>query len=121
MLLKKMLREMGKNFGQFISILILAFLAVSLFACMKASNISAYNKRDALYKATNNANGFIYGENFTEDALTAIRKLDDVKDAERRLHVTANAVENDQAQLEVYLLNENIVSNDVILLKFSKK
>jgi putative ABC transport system permease protein len=110
MLLKKMLREMGKNFGQFISILILAFLAVSLFACMKASNISAYNKRDDLYKATNNANGFIYGENFTEDALTAIRKLDDVKDAERRLHITANAVENDQAQLEVYLLNENIVS-----------
>ena len=25
---------------------------------MKASNISAYNKRDDLYKATNNANGF---------------------------------------------------------------
>ena len=103
MLFKKMLREMGKNFGQFISILILAFLAVSLFACMKASNISAYNKRDDLYRVTNNANGFIYGENFTEDALTAIRKLDSVKDAERRLHITANAVENVQSQLEVYL------------------
>lgn len=110
MLGKKMLRELVRNFGQFVSIFILAFLAVSLFACMKASNISAYNKRAQMYEQTNMASGWIYGEGFSEEDLKAVRDLADVEDAERRMHVTATAKEQDQAQLEVYLLNENLVA-----------
>ena len=44
MLGKKMFREIRGNLGQFLSLFILAFLAISLFACMKASNISARRK-----------------------------------------------------------------------------
>ena len=50
MLVRKMAREIRKNLGQFLSLFVLSFLAVSLFACMKASNISAYNKLDDLRK-----------------------------------------------------------------------
>ncbi|MBQ7707939.1 MAG: ABC transporter permease [Lachnospiraceae bacterium] len=114
MLFKKMIREIGKNIGQFLSIFILSFLAISLFACMKASNISAYNKLDDLYKRTNNANGWVYSEGFSEGQLESIKALPDIKDAELRTHITANAKDNDQAQLEVYILDENIVSKPLI-------
>ncbi|MBE5863538.1 MAG: FtsX-like permease family protein [Lachnospiraceae bacterium] len=110
MLSRKMRREILRNFGQFLSIFILAMLAVMLFACMKASNVSAYHKQRDMYRVTNTADGWIYGEGFSEEALEKIRSLKDVKDAQRRMHVTANAKEHDQAQLEVYLMEEAIVS-----------
>lgn len=115
MLFKKMRREIFGNFGQFLSIFILAFLAISLFACMKASNISAYNKLKDLFNKTNNADGWIYSEGFSAEDLQAVKRLPDVRDAQRRMHITANAKENDHAQLEVYLLDENLVSKPLIM------
>ncbi len=114
MLFRKMLRELFKNIGQFVSILILSFLAISLFAGLKASNISAYKKLDELFEKTNNADGWIYSEGFTDEQLESVKKLPDVKDAQLRTHVTANAKEHDQAQLEVYLLPENTVSKPLV-------
>ncbi len=111
MLRKKMFREIRTNFGQFLSLFVLAFLAVCLFACMKASNISAYNKLDDLWSTTNCADGWIYSESFSKDDLAKIRELPDVTSAQRRVHVKATAVQHDQAQLEVYLLEEALVSN----------
>lgn len=115
MLARKMFREMRHNFGQFLSIFMLAFLAVSLFACMKASNISAYRKLDDLFLETATADGWIYSEGFSKEDLQKIRELSDVKAAQRRMHITANAVEHDQAQLEIFLEDENIVSKPKIM------
>ena len=110
MLGKKMFREIRGNLGQFLSLFILAFLAISLFACMKASNISARRKLSDLQEDTHCADGFIYSEGFTEDNLSSIRALSDIKEAERRIHVSATAESHDQAQLEVFILEENLVS-----------
>lgn len=110
MLFRKMLREIRGNFGQFASIFILSMLAVMLFASMKASNISAYRRQAEMYKLTNTADGWIYGEGFSEEQLNKIRDLKEVKDAQRRMHVTANAKDHDQAQLEIYLMDEALVS-----------
>lgn len=115
MLRKKMAREILKNKGQFLSIMILAFLAVSLFASMKASNISAYNKLNDLYEKTNAADGWIFGEKFEEKDVENIKKIKNVKDARRRIHVSANAKENDQAQLEVYMQEDNVVSKPYVV------
>ena len=70
MLVRKMTREIRKNLGQFLSLFILSFLAVSLFACMKASNISAYNKLSDLREETNCADGWIFSENFSSEDLS---------------------------------------------------
>ncbi|MBO7339005.1 MAG: ABC transporter permease [Lachnospiraceae bacterium] len=110
MLYRKMLRELRGNFGQFLSIFILSMLAVMLFASMKASNISAYRKQADMYRVTNTADGWIYGEGFGEEQLEKIRDMKEVGDAQRRMHITANAKDYDQAQLEVYLMDEAIVS-----------
>jgi len=110
MLVRKMTREIRKNLGQFLSLFVLSFLAVSLFACMKASNISAYNKLEDLRAATNCADGWIFSEHFSEEDLSSVEALSDISSAQRRLHVTATAEGFDQAQLEVYVLDEEIVS-----------
>ena len=110
MLFRKMLREIRGNFGQFVSIFILSMLAIMLFASMKASNISAYRKQADMYNVTNTVDGWIYGEGFSEEQLERIRDMKEIKDAQRRMHITANAKEHDQAQLEVYLMDEAIVS-----------
>ncbi len=115
MLRKKMAREILKNKGQFLSIMILAFLAVSLFASMKASNISAYNKLNDLYEKTNTADGWIFGEKFEEKDVENIKKIKSVKDARRRIHISANAKENDQAQLEVYIQEDNVISKPYVV------
>ena len=59
MLNRKMLRELKKNFGQFFSLFFLAFLAVSMFACMKSSNIGAYKALDIFNEKTKNRIGIL--------------------------------------------------------------
>ncbi|MCR5629210.1 ABC transporter permease [Eubacterium sp.] len=115
MLYRKMLREIKSNLGQFISIFILAFLAISLFACMKASNISAYNKRDVMYKDTNMTSGIVYGENFTKEDVDRIKTVKNIDDAQIRIHFTASAKKHDKAQVEVYAQDENIISKPMVL------
>lgn len=111
MLLRKALRDMKSNLGQFIGIFLLAFLAVALFACMKASNISGYKQLDKLYTESNAGNGWLFGEGFSKEDADKIAKLSDVKDIQRRMHITAQAdAEHDNAQLEVFLEDDNIVS-----------
>ncbi len=110
MLVRKMTREIRKNLGQFLSLFVLSFLAVSLFACMKASNISAYNKLSDLREETNCADGWIFSENFSSEDISSVNALTNITSAQRRLHFTATAEGFDQAQLEVYGLEEDLVS-----------
>lgn len=115
MLFRKMLREIKSNFGQFISIFILAFLAISLFACMKASNISAYNKRDIMYEKTNVISGIVYGEGFEVEDVSKLKSVKKIKDTQRRIHFTASAKKCDKAQVEVFAEDENIISKPMVL------
>ncbi len=110
MLNRKMLRELKKNFGQFFSLFFLAFLAVSMFACMKSSNIGAYKALDIFNEKTNRADGWLYGEGFGEEELENVRSLPEVKDAQLRMHFTVKTVDFNSAQLELFIENENLVS-----------
>ncbi|MBR0131775.1 MAG: ABC transporter permease [Lachnospiraceae bacterium] len=110
MLNRKMLRELKKNFGQFFSLFFLAFLAVSMFACMKSSNIGAYKALDIFNEKTNRADGWLYGEGFGEEELENVRSLPEVKDAQLRMHFTAKTVDFNSAQLELFIENEDLVS-----------
>ncbi|MGN0341982.1 MAG: ABC transporter permease, partial [Roseburia sp.] len=58
----------------------------------------------------NLADLWIYGEGFTEENLEAVRNLDFVEDAGLRMSVTGSAPECDGAQVDIYLMRENIVN-----------
>lgn len=115
MLFRKMLREMKNNFGQFFSLFLLSFLAISMYTLLKSGNIGAYKAMDKFHGKSNLADGLIYGENFTEDNLLAVRELTDIKDAQLRVHLSGSSVEQGNAQIEIYLEEENIVTRPYII------
>src|SRR5574344_532319 len=115
MLNRKMLREMRQNIGQFLSIFILSFLALSMFTIMKSSNIGAYKEQDYFHSKTNLADGWVYGEGFTKENLDAVRNLKDVNEAQLRRQITASSVKQNGAQIEVLLENENIITKPYIM------
>ena len=115
MLFRKMFREMRQNFGQFFSILILAFLALALYTGLEGNVIGGKQAREAFHKETNLADGWLYGEGFTEENLTAVRALDFVKDAELRMSVTGAAPDYNGAQVDIYLLTDNLINKPYLI------
>ena len=73
MLVKKMLRDIIKNIGQFISVLLLSVLALVTFSAFKSEASGGLRRMDKLGEEYNRADGWIYGEGFTEDELDAIK------------------------------------------------
>lgn len=115
MLFRKMLREMGKNFGQFFSILILAFLTVTLYTGLEGNVIGGKQARESFHEVVNLADGWMYGEGFTEDNLRAVQELDFIKEAQLRMSVTGTAPDQNGAQMDIYLATENQVNKPYLI------
>lgn len=110
MLGRKLLREMRSNWGQFLSIFLLAFLAMALYCCMEGHVLAQHSARAQFHEECNLADLWIYGEGFSDEDLESVRELDFVKDAGLRMSVTGSAPECDGAQVDFYLEQENIVN-----------
>ena len=93
MLNKKILRDIWKNKSQFITVFLMVFLAVFAFAGvhgymdgMKASSKVYYNNQ-------NLQDIWLTSENFKKDTIDEIKKIDNVKNAERLLTINANVTD----------------------------
>ena len=75
MLFRKMLREMRGNMGQFISVLILSFLATFIYAGFQSNVVGSSKSVDAFHKETNVADAWIYSEGFKEENLDSVKEL----------------------------------------------
>lgn len=115
MLKRKMLREMGQNFGQFFSVLLLSFLALAIYAGLAGNVIGGEQARVVFHKETNLANGWIYGEGFTEEQLEAVRQLDCVEEAQLRTSIKASAPDFDGAQVDLYFMTENLLNQPYLI------
>lgn len=115
MLTRKMLREIKSNFGQFFSIFLLSLIALMCYVGFEANVIGARDAMKVFHKETNVADGWIYGEGFTSDNLEDVRKLSFVKDAQLRMGVTASAPDCDDAQVDLYLMDESRINKIEIL------
>ncbi|MBQ9200412.1 MAG: ABC transporter permease [Lachnospiraceae bacterium] len=110
MLVKKMLRDITKNIGQFISVLLLSALALVTFSAFKSEASGGLRRMDNLSDKYNRADGWIYGEGFTKEDLDAVKNLPKVKDAQLRTMLSGETIEFEQAQVILYLEDENVVS-----------
>lgn len=110
MLRKKLFREMRRNWGQFLSVFLLAFLAMSLYCCMEGHVLAQNSARADFHNECNLADLWIYGEGFSEENLEAVRGLDFVEDAALRMSVSGSAPDHDGAYTDIYLERENIVN-----------
>ncbi len=110
MLFKKTLRELKQNFGQFFSLFILVMLATSMYAGFMADPIGGNRAREVFHKDSALASVWIYGENFNNDDLENVKKVNFVESAQLRTKVTGSAVNQGGAELDLFLQMDNLVN-----------
>lgn len=102
-----MLREIKDNLGQFISILILSFLATFIYAGFESNVVGSGKAVKDFHEATNIADAWIYSEGFEEENLKQVKDLDFIEDAQFRTEVRGTTVDYEGAQLDIYLMDES--------------
>ena len=93
MLNKKILRDIWKNKSQFITVFLMVFLAVFAFAGVHAYMDGMKESSEIYYNNQNLQDIWLTSENFKTDKLDEIKKIDNVKNAERLLCLNANVID----------------------------
>ena len=96
MLNKKTLRDIWKNKSQFITIFLMVFLAVFAFAGVHAYMDGMKESSKIYYENQNLQDIWLTSENFKEDKLEEIKKIDNVKNVERLLTINANVIDSER-------------------------
>lgn len=115
MLFQKMMRDIRHNFMQFFTVFLLAFLAVYVFAGIGSATIGTKQIRNQYHKDTNLADGWLYGDGFTEEELTALRNVPGVSGAQLRSMIETKGEESTHPTIELYIETENIISKPYIV------
>ena len=106
MLYKKMFRDIKKNLSQFITIFLMVMIGVMVYSGINAYMDGMTKTADNFYH-DNNLEDLIAIGNFTKKDLEDIKKIDNVKDAERKMVITANT-DNDNSLLVSFIESNNI-------------
>ena len=105
-LLKKFLRDMRRSKAQFISIFIMAALAVSIMTGLDSIWFTVQNHADAMYRATNLSDLWVTVQNPSEQELWGIRRIDGVTQVEKRFSIDADTDLPGNPTLHVYALDD---------------
>ena len=89
MLFRKMLRDIGRHKTQFISIFLMAFLALFIYAGIGGEWRGLQKSADSFYEKTNLADIFIYGSGFDDEAVSSVGNIPGVTAVNRRTELTA--------------------------------
>ena len=93
MLYKKIIRVVWKNKSQFITVFLMVFLAVFAFAGVHAYMDGMKASSKVYYNNQNLQDIWLTSENFKTDTIDEIKKIDNVKNAERLLCLNANVTD----------------------------
>ena len=146
MLKKKMIRDIKKNLSQFITIFLMVLIGVMAYSGIESYMDGMKITADNFYKSNNLQDLNIIGENFTKEDLKSIKKINNIKNTERKLSVTGttdkdktlliNFIESNKISKfyvvkgdkfknkkgvwldEYYAKENNIKLNDTILVKY---
>lgn len=89
MLRKIRIRGIKNNFSQFMMIFFMIMISIMAYTGIKAYMNGMVITRDNFYKDTNVFDLAIYKKHFNQDELKKVKKLEGVKDAERKLELKA--------------------------------
>lgn len=89
MLRKIRIRGIKNNFSQFMMIFFMIMISIMAYTGIKAYMNGMVITRDNFYKDTNVFDLAIYKKHFNQDELKNVKKLEGVKDAERKLELKA--------------------------------
>lgn len=111
MLFRKMLRDMGRHKTQFVSIFIMAFLAVYIYCGVGGEWRGIKESVNEFYEETNIADVFLYGDGFSDDDSKAVRKIESVTNVERRLEVDTIADMDGDPEITLNFVEKNEISS----------
>ena len=103
----KMLRDIKKNLSQFITIFLMVMIGVMAYSGIEAYMDGMAKTADKFYSENNLQDLNVMGVNLTKDDLENIKKIDNVKDAERKLSVTGTT-DNEKTLLINFIESNNI-------------
>lgn len=109
-LYKKVLRDIRINKTQFINIFIMVFLGVFVFSGIHSYMDGMKYSASNYYDENNLQNLWISGYNFTLEDLNNVKKLDNVKDAERVLTFRTNLENYEDVAIELNFIETNNIS-----------
>lgn len=109
MLRRKLFREIRKNLSQFITILLMVMIGVMAYSGIEAYMAGMTIAADDFYRDNNLQDLNVMGENFTKEDLENVKKLDHVKNAERKLEINViNSNDNDKGFLASFIETNEI-------------
>ena len=103
----KMFRDIKNNLSQFITIFLMVMIGVMAFSGIESYMDGMSETSEVFYRENNLQDLNVIGANFTKDDLENIKKIDNVKDAERKLSITATT-DNDKTLLLNFIESNNI-------------
>ena len=107
MLRKKCSRDIKNNLSQFITIFLMVFIGILAYTGIESYMMGMQKTSDKFYKENNLQDLNVVGANFTTQDLDDIKKINHVKDAERKLSITATT-DNDKTLLVNFIESNNI-------------
>lgn len=110
MLLRKMFRDMNQHKTQFISIFLMSFLGVFIYTGVGGEWFGLQKISNDYYEETNLADVWVYSKDISKEAVNSVKKVNGVKDAERRLSLKAKAGLKNNPDVNLYFIEENKIS-----------
>ncbi len=110
MLFRKMLRDMGQHKTQFISIFIMAFLGVFIYAGIGGEWMGLKKTVTNYYEETNFADIWLYGAGFTDQDEKDVQNLDGVTDAERSMVVDGVGKFGNSPKVSLHFVEKNEIT-----------
>ncbi len=109
MLRRKMLRDMRKNFSQFITIFLMLAIGMMAYSGIKAYMIGMQTSADEYYETNNLQDLDVFGK-LDDDSILDIKKLDHVKDAEGKLSFLTEVKNLEKRDLQLNFIKSNNIS-----------
>lgn len=115
MLKRKMFRDIKFNLSQFITIFLMVFLGVMVYAGIRSYMDGMTQTADKFYRENNIQDLEAIGENFTDEDLNKIKDIEHVKNAERRLTISATMDSSEDRTLQLNFIEENEISKFYVM------
>ena len=110
MLFKKMLRDIAKHKTQFLSIFLMAFLGVFVFAGVGGESVGLEVNSNNYYKDTNLADGWIYSANLNDDFVDKVNNLSSTTQSERQLVMDSIGNFSNDPDITLHFVENNTIS-----------
>lgn len=103
MLKRKLLRDLWQGRTQFISIFLMAFLGLAIFAGIDAESNGIGLSTQAYYQDTNLADNWVIGNGFTQEDVRRLKALPQIEAVDRKIVIQGKAETEDGGEFDIEL------------------